>query len=104
MKKNRLSEDIQKGVLYLNVGLILIICLTGLIYLFSLGGSSQMGYSFTMQERYYNELKNENETLKLQVLEASSYQTMNEDNLLIQEMESSQPEFYETRKDRLSKK
>lgn len=102
-KKNRLSQELKSGILYLNIGLILIICLTGFIYLFSIGSSSQMGYSFTLKEKEYNQLKNQNEILKLQVLKASSYSQISE-NYTVNAMEQATPEYFETRQDRLSKK
>jgi hypothetical protein len=103
-KKNRLSEEVKSGIIYLNIGLITIISLTGFIYLFSIGSSSQMGYSFTLKEQENNQLKNQNEILKLQVLKASSFSEINKSSNTITRMEKATPEFYETRLDRLSKK
>lgn len=103
-KKNRLSEEIKKGVFYLNAGLIAIILLTGVIYLYSIGGSSQMGYSFSQREKEYNELKNENENLKQQVLKVSSFNQLSQEMATLKQMEKADPEYFETRLDRLSKK
>ncbi len=102
--KKRLSEEIKQGTIYLSVGLMTIILGSCFLYLFNLGGSSQMGYSFKIREIENNELKNENESLKLKVLRASSYNEITSQNSVTQNMQPAEPEFFETRMDRLSKK
>lgn len=103
-KKNRLSEEVQNGVIYLNIGLALIMIFVGSIYLLSIGSSAQMGYSFTMKELEYNELKTKNENLKHQLLQVSSLSKLKNESSRIFIMEPAEVEFFETRLDRLSKK
>jgi hypothetical protein len=103
-KKNRLSEEVKNGVIYLNIGLTLIMVVIGSVYLISIGGSAQMGYSFTMKELEYNELKTQNENLKHQLLQVSALSKIKNDSARVFIMEPGQAEFYETRLDRLSKK
>jgi hypothetical protein len=103
-KKNRLSEEIKKGVLYLNIGLLLIICIIGTVYLISVGSSAQMGYSISLKQLELTELRTKNENLRHQLLQVSSLSDLQTDSNKISSMERAEIEFYETRLNRLSKK
>ena len=101
-RKNRLSQEIKTGVLYLGTGLFLVLCLTSGFYLYSVTLGSQMGYSFKQKELEQNDLLKLNEALKLQVLEVSSYNEINK-SPQISNMEPASPSYFESRDDRLSK-
>ncbi len=102
-KRNRLSEEIKAGVTYLAFGLMLVICLTSGFYLFSVTQGSQMGYSFKQTELEKELLERANENLKVKVLEASSYEEISSSNI-VQNMENANPDFFESRDERLTKK
>lgn len=102
-RKNRLSQEIQAGVIYLGIGLFLVLTLTTALYLYNVTISSQMGYEFKQHEQEKFLLVRENEDLKLKVLKVSSYENIS-DSPLIKNMEPSSPEFYESREERLQKK
>jgi hypothetical protein len=102
--KNRLSQEVKNGVLYLNIGLVLIMIMTAIVYLVSIGDSAQMGYSFTVKEIEHTQLKNENENLKHQILRVSSLDNLKSQNNQLNLMQTAEVEFFETRLDRLSKR
>jgi hypothetical protein len=101
-KRNRLSEEIRAGIIYLSTGLFLVLCLTSGFYLLSVTQGSQMGYSFKQKELEQNTLLKENQTLKLRVLEVSSYNSISKSDTILS-MEEATPDFFESREERLSK-
>lgn len=104
IKKTTLSQEIEKGTLYLGFGLLVIILISTFLYFGNIGTSSQMGYSFKVKEIENNQLKNQNENLQLKVLKASSYTQISNEEMVLNIMQPAKPEYLESRMDRLSKK
>ena len=101
-KRNRLSEEIKAGIIYLSTGLFLVLCLTSGFYLLSVTQGSQMGYSFKQKELEQNTLLKDKQTLKMKELEVSSYNTISQSDTILS-MEEATPAFLESREERLSK-
>lgn len=102
--KTRLSEEIQKGVKYLSTGLIMVLVLCSTLFLMTVSSSSQNGYKFRQQELINEELTVENHELELKVLEATSFNTLQETGAIDHMVEANDINYFETRYERLSQK
>jgi hypothetical protein len=106
MRKNktRLSEEIEKGVKYLNTGLIMVLVLCSTLFLMTVSSSSQNGYKFRQEELINKELTVENHELQLKVLEATSFNTLQENGAIDHMVEADNINYFETRYERLSQR
>ena len=101
--KTRLSEEIQKGVRYLSTGLLMVLVLSGSLFLMSVSSSSQNGYKFRQEELLNQELTNQHRELELKVLEATSFDTLEDSGIIDAMIEADDIQYYETRYERLSR-
>lgn len=103
-KRTLLSEEIKKGTTYLKVGLGLILVIAGILSLQNLTTSGQNGYRFRQQEILNEQLTDENHRLQIEILEASSFSSINQMDKISKMIPAETVEFFKSRLERLSKK
>ena len=102
--KTRISEEIEKGVKYLNTGLIMVLVLCSTLFLMTVSSSSQNGYKFRQEEIINKQLTVENHELQLKVLEATSFNVLQETGAIDHMVEADDINYFETRYERTKSK
>jgi hypothetical protein len=102
--KTRLSKLVQNTTLWLGVCLFCIITGTTYLFLTNVTENSLHGSRFQEQEIIKKDLEDRNQSLKIQILEASSSEEVDSSYKVQKMVSASEVEYMETNKSTITKK
>lgn len=99
-----LSVEVSRTIVYLQAGLVSIIVVCGVVFLYNLSQTSAKGYEFRQQELEWHKRNELNYKLKVKSLEAQSFSELESSPLLQDMTKPEETDFVESRWKRYSER